>query len=62
MEEQSVLQKRETGCRGDPHNFKGQTLGWILSFDEKVSSALGYCLPVSARWTSLAVVACQIDS
>ena len=45
-----------------PHSCKGCDLGWTPSFDGKFTSALGYCLPVSVRWTSLSVLAYQFKS
>lgn len=45
-----------------PHGCKGCVLGWTPSFDGKFTSALGYCLPASVRWTSLAVLAYQFES
>lgn len=60
MEEESILQKHKSGCKEE--NCKGSGLGWTHSSGEKLASALGYCLLVSVRWRSLAVVAYQFKS
>lgn len=45
-----------------PRICKGYGLDWTPIFDGKFTSALGCCLLVSVRWTSLAVLAYQFKS
>lgn len=60
MEDESILQKHKSGSKKE--NSKGSGLGWTHSSDDKLARALGYCLLVSVRWRSLAVLAYQFKS